>query len=46
VDISFPLPVKETHLTELGINEIVLSKEHESDFACPHTVILEAKKPY
>ena len=45
VDISFPLPVKETNLTELGINEVVLSKEYESDFAFPHTVILEAKKP-
>jgi predicted SAM-dependent methyltransferase len=45
VDISFPSPVKETKLENLGINELVLSKEYESDFAVPHTVILEARKP-
>ncbi|MBE9199424.1 MULTISPECIES: methyltransferase domain-containing protein [unclassified Nodularia (in: cyanobacteria)] len=45
VDISFPLPVKETNLKDLGISEVVLSKEYESDFAFPHTVILEARKP-
>lgn len=45
VDISFPLPVKETNLNDLGISEFVLSKEYEVDFAYPHTVILEARKP-
>ncbi|WP_414528861.1 class I SAM-dependent methyltransferase [Nodularia chucula] len=45
VDFSFPLPVKETKLAEEGITEAVLSKEYESRFDCPHTVILEARKP-
>jgi predicted SAM-dependent methyltransferase len=45
VNISFPLPVKETSLKDLGIDESVLLKEHESDFVCPHTIILEARKP-
>lgn len=45
VDIRFCIPQKETNLTEIGINEEVLSKEWESDFDCPHTVILEARKP-
>lgn len=45
VDIKFLCPVKETNLVDLGINEVVLSKESESDLSFPHTVILEARKP-
>ena len=43
-DIKFCLPTKETTLDELGVNEDVLQKEWESDFSCPHTLIMEAKK--
>ena len=43
-DVSFCLPSKETTLAALGLNEDVLSKEWESDFSCPHTLIMEAKK--
>lgn len=43
-DIRFCLPTKETTLGELGLNEDVLTTEWESDFAYPHTLIMEAKK--
>jgi predicted SAM-dependent methyltransferase len=45
VDIKFCLPKKETSLANLGVSEELLSKEWELDFDCPHTVILEARKP-
>ena len=45
VDIRFCIPSKETTLSELGISPEVLALELESDFDCPHTVILEAIKP-
>jgi predicted SAM-dependent methyltransferase len=44
-DIRFCIPTKETCLAELGISAEILSKEWETDFDCPHTVILEARKP-
>ena len=45
VKIKPCLPTKETYLADIGIDEKVLSKEWESDFSCPHTVIIEARKP-
>jgi hypothetical protein len=42
-DICSCKPVKETNYPEL-FGEC-LSKEHESDFIMPHTLIIEAKKP-
>ncbi len=44
-DIAFQTPIKETQLADVGIDEQVLSKEWESDFSCPHTIVLEARKP-
>jgi predicted SAM-dependent methyltransferase len=44
-DISACLPVKETRLGDVGLDAAVLSKEWESDFSCPHTVVIEARKP-
>lgn len=41
VDIRRCTPVRETTL----VGEEVLSREHESDFDVPHTVIIEARKP-
>lgn len=43
-DIKFVLPTKETYLSDLGIDQNVLSIEHETDFKYPHTVIIEARK--
>lgn len=37
------LPVKETNYPEV-FNDC-LEKENESDFDCPHTLIVEASKP-
>ena len=45
VNISFCIPTKETSLVDLGVEAEVLSKEWESDFAYPHTIIMEARKP-
>ncbi|MCC5637240.1 methyltransferase domain-containing protein [Nostoc sp. CHAB 5844] len=45
VDINFCIPSKETNFSELGIDSKVLHLEPESDLYCPHTVILEARKP-
>lgn len=41
IDIRRCTPVRETSL----VGEEVLSREHESDFEVPHTVIIEARKP-
>ncbi|MGB3207689.1 MAG: hypothetical protein WBB28_22115 [Crinalium sp.] len=41
IDISFKLPTKESDL----VGEEILSKENETDFLYPHTIIMEAKKP-
>jgi len=43
-DIKFMIPGKETCLSDLGIDENVLLGEFETDFDCPHTVVLEARK--
>lgn len=43
VDIRRSLPVKETAYPALF--EQCLTHEHESDFATPHTLIVEARKP-
>ena len=37
------LPIKETNFP-LYIDQQVLSKEFENDFAYPHTLIIEAEK--
>jgi hypothetical protein len=41
VDIQRCSPVRESGL----VGQEVLSREHESDFEVPHTVIIEARKP-
>jgi hypothetical protein len=41
VDIRRCSPVRESSL----VGQEVLSREHESDYAVPHTVIIEARKP-
>ena len=41
VDIRRCTPVRESGL----VGQEVLSREHESDFEVPHTVIIEARKP-
>lgn len=43
VDITQSMPVKETNYPKI-FNDC-LSKEYESDFSVPHTLIVEAKKP-
>jgi len=44
IDIKFCIPTKETFLGDIGIDSQVLSKEYESDFSYPHTLIVEARK--
>jgi predicted SAM-dependent methyltransferase len=44
-DVRFCAPTKETNLRDVGVDERILATEHESDWACPHTIILEARKP-
>lgn len=43
-EIRFCKPIKETNFPQ-WINEAVLSKEWESCEDCPHTILLEARKP-
>jgi hypothetical protein len=41
VDLQFCVPTKESNVAGAE----VLSLEFETDFACPHTIVLEARKP-
>lgn len=44
-DVKFCMPAKETFLGDIGLDEKVLSMEWEFDPSCPHTLIMEARKP-
>jgi predicted SAM-dependent methyltransferase len=44
-DIRFCKPGVDTCLSDLGIDDVVLSSELENDYEFPHTVIMEARKP-
>lgn len=43
-NISFCLPIKQTNFPEFVKEDEILSKEWESDFNFPHTIIVEAEK--
>lgn len=43
--IEFCRPGQETFLADAGVDERVLSREFERTPECPHTVILEARRP-